>query len=351
MAVQMRHGSHVHKVVMGIGRMFTMFPYWDISWLVGVSFTIGCLIFVACGLFYWLPIAFPSTEFHNEKVAGGATAFVGATLFQFGAILLFLESYNDRAETQFGGAMETLFVDRLKVHRSRKHRPKHFEAGSRPEQPETVDVEPMSSEPKQRSSSESSPDDPKRKPASDDSNSDDPKRQPTSDESSSDPGNTFTERKWQWYPSWHDFRTHYIYEIGFLASFTMSVGATIFYVAGIMALPGIFENLSEPALEGGYYFTYLFGGVLFALSSCLYILETQPAWYMPQPFKIGWHIGVWNLIGAVGWTLAASLGYCELEGCEYQGELALTWASAAFAFGSALQWYESLDKYVVVIDD
>ena len=55
-------------------------------------------------------------------------------------------------------------------------------------------------------------------------------------------------------------------------------------------------------------------------------------------------------MGGLGWTYAAAMGYCEAGWCEYQGELALTWASAAFAFGSALQWYESLDKYIIVIE-
>ena len=309
--------------------MFTLFPYWDISWLVGISFTIGCLIFVLCGLFYWLPIAYPSTEFPGEsKIAGGITAFIGATLFQVGAVLLFLESYNDRAETRFGGAMEELFVDKLRIaRRSRNHRPNHFNA------------EP---DPKQQHSPEDSSDRKQLSPLP---------SQDSSDDGPTMPSDTFSERSWQWLPSWHDFRTHYIFEIGFLASLTMSIGATIFYVSGIMALPGIYNNLTDAGKYGGYFFTYLFGGVLFTLSSAFYILETQPNWYTPQPFRIGWHIGFWNMVGSIGWTLAASFGYCKEEWCEYQSELTLVWASAAFALGSAFQWYESLDKYVVVIED
>ncbi|KGQ03697.1 hypothetical protein BBAD15_g11067 [Beauveria bassiana D1-5] len=129
----------------------------------------------------------------------------------------------------------------------------------------------------------------------------------------------------------------------------MSLGATIFYLCGILALPGI--HLSVQAKWGVYYLPYLVGGILFALASVFYILETQPNWYTPQPFKIGWHIGFFNLLGGVGWTLAASFGYCEAHWCRYQSELSLIWASIAFTFGSALQWYESLDKYVFIIED
>ena len=324
--------------------MVTMFPYWDVSWLVGVSFTVGCLIFVACGLFYWLPIAYPETEFPYEKtVAGGVSAFVGATLFQIGAFLLFLEAYNDRAETKFGGALEHLFVERLGIaRRVRNHRPKHFHAGHIPKEvATTIDGH-------EHLSSVTSAQQVLDTPGSGDGDGDGADSAKAHKPTEKNP---FGDREWQWLPKWNDVKTHYIYEIGFLASMTMSLGATIFYICGILALPGIFSNLSEAALQGAYYFPYLLGGILFAVSSLLYILETQPNWYTPQPYKIGWHVGVWNFVGGVGWTLAASLGYCKASWCEYQSELTLIWASAAFAFGGAMQWYESLDKYVIIIED
>lgn len=33
------------------------------------------------------------------------------------------------------------------------------------------------------------------------------------------------------------------------------------------------------------------------------MLETQPKWYRPAPKVLGWHIGLWNLIGAIGFTV------------------------------------------------
>ncbi|KAK9437439.1 Endo-polygalacturonase PG1 [Metarhizium brunneum] len=333
---RLERSSNPHRILLSISRMFTLFPYWDVSWLVGVSFTIGCLLFVVSGLFCWLPIAYPETQFPHEKlVAGGVSAFVGATLFQIGAVLLFLESYNDRAETQFGGAMEDLFANRLGIARARNHGPIHFEIGDPSKQHlYRDDSHPRSTSSGVIASAE---------------NVNGQRSAPRQSSNGSDVNGTG--RSWQWWPSWHDVTTHYVYEIGFLASCTMSVGATVFYICGILGLPGIFDNLSDAALKGAYYFPYLLGGVLFAVSSVLYILETQPNWYTPQPFKIGWHVGVWNLIGSLGWTMAASFGYCRASWCVYQNELTLIWASAAFSFGSALQWYESLDKYVVIIED
>ncbi len=337
---RLRNTSKPKRVLLGIGRMFTVFPYWDVSWLIGISFTIGCLLFVACGFFYWLPIAYPDATFSHEKdIAGGLTAFIGATLFQIGAVLLLLESYNDRAETKFGGAIETWFAEKFKTRLGSQ--PAKEIAGSadasNPLHADTPSEEGESSTPSPPLADQGS----REKPAAN--------RHKSFGQSRIENDNPFGEREWRWLPSWHDVRTHYIYEVGFLASFTMSLGATIFYICGILALPGI--HLTKVEKQGAYYFPYLFGGVLFFLSSCLYILETQPNWYTPQPFKIGWHIGVFNMIGGLGWTLAASFGFCDPHWCSYQSELALIWASCAFSFGSALQWYESLDKYVFVIED
>lgn len=125
----------------------------------------------------------------------------------------------------------------------------------------------------------------------------------------------------------------------------MFAGATIFDISGICMLPWISKNLSLGIIKGGYYMTYLVGGVLFIISSALYMLETQRTWYIPAPHLLGWHIGLWNLIGSIGWTLAASFGYCSRSWCAYRRYLTLTWDSASFLVGSMLLWYEALQKY------
>lgn len=38
----------------------------------------------------------------------------------------------------------------------------------------------------------------------------------------------------------------------------------------------------------------------------LFMLETQPKWYIPAPRVLGWHIGFWNLVGAFGFTVRPS---------------------------------------------
>ena len=100
------------------------------------------------------------------------------------------------------------------------------------------------------------------------------------------------------------------------------------------------------------------------------MLETQKKWYKPAfgmlgyvspyrylfqtptltPFR--WHIGAWNLIGGIGFTLCGALGFASANsGCVYQGSLATFWGSWCFLIGSVIQWFESLDKHPVVVKE
>lgn len=257
--------------------MCTIFAWWDVSWWIGVLFSFGSIIFILSACFYWIPLEAPQTEFPGESlVGGGVTSFIGATLFQIGAILLIVEAVNENQTGCFGWALEqalshdhdtssndekTVGIHHGKhtlVHRCTHHHADHSLTFTN-KNPDNLEH-----------------------PASN--------------------------RKWRWWPTWHELHTHYWYEIGFQASFQLAIGATIFYVSGIMALPGIVNKLSDAALYGSFWLTYLVGGVFFIVSSAFYILETQPNWYTPATHVLGWWIGVFNMIGSVGWTLSASFG-------------------------------------------
>ena len=80
------------------------------------------------------------------------------------------------------------------------------------------------------------------------------------------------------WPTWHELTTHYFHEIGFLASFILAIGATIFYISGILALPGVYNHLPQGVLYGIYWLSYLVGGILFVVSGVLYMFETQKKW-------------------------------------------------------------------------
>lgn len=82
------------------------------------------------------------------------------------------------------------------------------------------------------------------------------------------------------------------------------------------------------------------------------MLETQRRWYIPAFRVLGWHIGAWNLIGGIGFTLSGAMGFAASNsGAVYQGSLATFWGSWAFLVGSCVQWYESLDKHPVAVED
>ena len=269
----------------------------------------GSAIFVVSGLFYWLPIVAPSTEFPRESLyGGGITSFIGATFFQAGAVLLIVEAVNEGQTACFGWALEQVVSD------------------------------PSESNANETGSSKTSI------------------AKPTKClhhharglHHISELPRPNTGRQWQWWPTWHELTTHYFHEIGFLASGVLALGSTVFYVSGIMALPGIVDKISTPVLWGTFWLAYLVGGILFVVSSVFYILETQPNWYTPAPGVLGWWIGSLNLIGSIGWTLSASYGYCSASWCEYQSDLSLIWASIAFLAGSLVLWYEALDKFPVL---
>lgn len=98
-----RSTSTVTEVGRGILRMTKQYPYWDVSWLVATMFTLGSLIWVVNAFFTYLPLAQPSTSFNNEiLLGGGVSAFVGATIFEIGSVLLMIEALNEDQAGCFG---------------------------------------------------------------------------------------------------------------------------------------------------------------------------------------------------------------------------------------------------------
>ena len=78
----------------------------------------------------------------------------------------------------------------------------------------------------------------------------------------------------------------------------------------------------------------------------MFLLETQPAWWHIRPFRsLGWWVGFWNLVGAIGFTLCGALGIPQSDsGAVYQSSLATFWGSWAFLIGSVAQWVETLNR-------
>lgn len=51
------------EILKGIGRMTFQYPYWDVSWLVALIFTLGSCVWVINAFFVFLPLVQPKTEF------------------------------------------------------------------------------------------------------------------------------------------------------------------------------------------------------------------------------------------------------------------------------------------------
>jgi hypothetical protein len=248
---------------------------------------------------------------------GGITAFIGATIFEIGSILLMLEAINENRSGCFGWAVEKLVEEGenrftltpkregCKHHHSNK---KNFLGRS----------------------------------AYKDENDEKDERR-----------NNFyhegTDRSWTWYPTLSEFSTHYIYEIGFLACSAQLFGASIFWISGFTALPGVYNHLvSWTSQKGAYLAPQIIGGSGFVVSGMLFMLETQKTWWKPALGTLGWHIGLWNLIGGLGFMLCPVFGlFPNSNFGPYQEAMSTFWGSWAFLIASLAQLYESLQKYPV----
>ncbi|GAD99145.1 integral membrane protein [Paecilomyces variotii No. 5] len=309
-----RKTSEFRSVLQGIWRMCSVFPYWDVSYLVASIFSFGSVIWVINAFFVWLPLEDPSSEFpHESFTGGGVTAFIGATVFEIGSVLLILEAVNENTAGCFGWALEQVLREETAeaitvVKPASQDKCRHHHADRRIF---------LGSGRRRGHASWTTVD-------------------------------AAGDRTFTWFPSWAELQTHYLHELGFLASFAQLIGATIFWIAGFTGLPGIANHMSQRVTNGVFWVPQIVGGSFFIISGLLFTIETQKKWYIPAPAVLGWHIGAWNFIGGIGFTLCGALGPATANsGVEYQSSLATFWGSWAFLIGSVIQWYESLDKYPV----
>jgi hypothetical protein len=270
--------------------------------------------------FVWFPLVRPSSEFAGEiDTGGGVTAFIGATIFVLGSYLLLLEAFNENRSGCFGWAVHEL-VDDSEEMLSFKYVASESECEHHhPNNPFTARS--ANSSVKDTGSPEMAPNTKPRSP----------------------------DRGWVWFPPWSDLRDRYLHELGFLASAVQMVAATVFWISGFTALPGIFNHLSPGLLDGIYWTPQIIGGSGFILSGVMFMLETQEKWYKPALNVLGWHIGLWNMIGGLGFALCPAFGYDTSTWAQYQASLSTFWGSWAFLIGSLIQLYESLQKYPVDI--
>jgi hypothetical protein len=266
----------------------------------------GSVIWVFNGFCSWLPLAAPSSEFSGESTwAAGLTAFIGATVFEIGSILLMLEAVNENRSDCFGWALEEgmdsmlLLVqeDEKECVHSHKHK-RSWLKGRHHQVPNSTEAASTGKPTDSDDSGSNGAAAAARGGAGADSTSRNAEEQ-----------NPSKGRTWSWWPSMYEFRTHYIRDVGFLACSSQMFGATVFWIAGFTSLPPILNKLTLAQTNGAYWLPQVIGGMGFVVSSTLFMIEVQPKWYIPAPRVLGWHIGVWNLVGAIGFTLCGALGF------------------------------------------
>ncbi|KAK4542737.1 hypothetical protein LTR36_006309 [Oleoguttula mirabilis] len=345
-----RPTSHSREVGKNLWRLCTTFPYWDMAFWSGFSYTIGSALFVIDGAFSFGPLAFPRAQFAGETTYGGPLSFfIGALLYQVGAVMAYLEAVNDgsfhgsamrrllegREEDQKSMLDEKLrdFFGHLVPHHHMSQNEKNAETAANTVDPEvgwrTKDdrnLRPGSVYPLDKA------------PA--------PRRGGI--DYGAEEGESSTYLAWRWWPSWHTLCTHHVYEIGFLACAIQLLGVTLYGVTAIVILPGILSSLAPWQELGAFWIPQIVAAACFLIASAMFTLETQEKWWKPEPRVLGWWIGVWSVVGSVGFELSAALGTASLlyagAWAEYQADLSSLWGSAAYLIGSSLQWYEALNK-------
>jgi hypothetical protein len=303
--------------------MFTKFPYWDLSWCVAMVYTMGSMVWIANGFTSVLQTSTQDPP-NGLKLANTWIAFAGASIFFLGSYLLFLEAVNANRGGCFGWAVEHI-----------------VKGGQLSAQVAPGDCEHHYHEQHKH-------------PYVDEVHMDDRSEVGNGDSRTGENSREETEQlsyDWVWWPTWRDLRTRLFHELGFIACAIQLVSGSIFFLVRFTTLPGVTEYMSQLALDGANWAPQILGCMGFIAASWLFMLETQPKWYIPAPNVLGWHVGFWKLIGCTGFLLSAvfsPLGQHGFQFAEKQSSISSFWGSWLVLVGSLVQLYESLQKHPVI---
>lgn len=222
----------------GVSRMTLRYPVWDVSYDVAAVFTLGSVVWVLNGFFVLLPLTDPGSAWPGESLwGGGVTAMVGATIFVAGSVLLMLEAVNENRSECFGWALEGALgrgEEDLVLRRDESGcRHHHRERRSFLTGKSVADVYDDDDDAKGFVEGKG--------------------REGGGDSEEGGAPSDKGRRRWTWWPSWYELRTHYFHDIGFLACLSQMIGATIFWMAGFTSLPQILGALTVPATNGTYW--------------------------------------------------------------------------------------------------
>lgn len=294
--------SELRQISKHVLRMCMTFPYWDMAFWSGWSYSWGSVLFIIDSAWAWKDVAEPESQPESLTKWGSPLCFFfGALLYQLGATMAYFEAVNDGS---FQGSAMQRFLDGNeedskkmldeKIHAFFGHlKPhlhhRHGEKGAG-EAVHSVDPE-AGWKAKDRNERPGSIYPSGKAPAP---------RRGGIDFGESQEGTTKVYTTWRWWPTWHALRTHHVYEIGYLACAIQLFGATLYGITGVVDLPGILTSLAHWQKEAAFWIPQIVASVCFVTASVLFTLETQEKWYRPEPGVIGWWIGAWALVGSIG---------------------------------------------------
>jgi len=270
--------------------------YWNVSWWVAWAFTLGSVVWVINGFAGYLPYG-DSKHFEKAQESPGWTAFIGATIFELGSILGMWEAWNRGDAAHFGYECREAA--------SEMERALGFKTKDIKPDPEEADMEKNGASGKDM--------------------------------------HKIPHKKWIWFST----DTKYFHELGFLAAFWQLIAASIFWISGFTAIPTINTAIENNVglLDGIFWTPQVVGGTGFMISAACIMLESQKKWYKPEFTSLGWHVGLWNEVGAIGFMLCGALGYAPTTNTKayYQSALSTFWGGWAFLIGSVIQLYEAVN--------
>jgi len=296
------------------------------SWMVGVTFAFGSAAFVINGFFLALPLIAPETDFSTEtSYATPISGMLGGVIFVLGGYSGLLEGLNYKRGEII--VTEGLTVDAGDMLEPRKKMPDATSSltlsSTTSDHDQNDTIFPM-----HRFSV--------------------PKRQPTATIATSSTSTHMAllgSPSFVWWPTMRQFVSTYHSDLVFLAGFIQFIGTIIFLIGSITAIPGVIDFSNIPQYYGASLFPATFGGVLFTIAGLLQMVNCQDRWFLPSLTRLDWYIGLANMVGSIGFTLAGALPFVGTTDASLQAALASFWGSWLFMIGGALQWYHAMGNY------
>ncbi|CAG8955789.1 hypothetical protein HYFRA_00011658 [Hymenoscyphus fraxineus] len=332
--------------------MCTKYPVRDMAWATGIFFALGSLLFVINGFFIVLPLVAPNLNFPTEASYGGpVTALAGGILFCFGGLAGYLEGLNakraggpqmtegirvDREICSMEDGLKTRDDDELAL-RASASSDNISQRTTPPTTPRPTSSCPYATSILHPITTTDGITTIVRASATN--------RNLTANATKPPHLAMIGSPTFIWIPSLRQFTHTYMRDLTFMGCLIQFIGTFIFLFAIVTGLPGLMDLTSVPTLFLWNLLPATLGGVLFITASMCQLLSSQDKWYRPKPLDLEWHIGVSNVIGSIGFTLAGALPFLQTPNGTLQASLASLWGSWAYLVGSILQWYCAMGKY------